>query len=79
MIAIIIAGGSGTRLWPLSTEERPKQFLSIDVTGRSLLQKTYVRIKDVVPQVYIVTSVPIADETRSVAQRRSWMSVIAML
>lgn len=64
MIAIIIAGGSGTRLWPLSTEGRPKQFLSIDATGRSLLQKTYDRIKDVVTQVYIVTSAPIADETR---------------
>ena len=64
MIALIIAGGSGTRLWPLSTSTRPKQFLKIDESGRSLLQKTYDRVKNTVDDVYIVTSAPIADETR---------------
>ncbi|QQR50958.1 hypothetical protein IPF89_04250 [Candidatus Saccharibacteria bacterium] len=46
MITIIIAGGSGTRLWPLSTSDKPKQFLSIDATGKSLLRKTYERVRE---------------------------------
>lgn len=64
MITVIIAGGSGTRLWPLSTPNKPKQFLQVDDSGRSLLQKTYDRIKDISEKTYIVTSAPIADETR---------------
>lgn len=64
MITIIIAGGSGTRLWPLSTTSSPKQFLVVDGSGRSLLQKTYDRVKDVSDEVYLVSSAPIADETK---------------
>ena len=46
VIPVILCGGSGTRLWPLSRESYPKQFLSIGVNKkRSLLQKTYLRIK----------------------------------
>ena len=63
MIVIIIAGGSGTRLWPLSTPLIPKQFLTVDDSGRSLLQKTYDRVKDVADTVYVVPSAPIYDET----------------
>jgi mannose-1-phosphate guanylyltransferase len=63
MIVIIIAGGSGTRLWPLSTPTKPKQFLTIDESGRSLLQKTYDRVKGVADKVYVVPSAPIYDET----------------
>lgn len=64
MITVIIAGGSGTRLWPLSTSEKPKQFLTVDDSGRSLLQKTYDRVKGVSDAIYLVTSAPIADETK---------------
>jgi len=64
MITVIIAGGSGTRLWPLSTSEKPKQFLVVDASGRSLLQKTYDRVKNISDVVYLVTSAPIADETK---------------
>ena len=40
--ALILAGGSGTRLWPLSTDERPKPFLPL-AGGASLLRETYDR------------------------------------
>ncbi len=42
MKSIIMAGGSGTRLWPLSREQYPKQFLKID-SAHSLFQDTYIR------------------------------------
>lgn len=48
MHALILAGGSGTRLWPLSREELPKQFLSLSGT-RTLLQQTVDRMCAVVP------------------------------
>ena len=43
---VILSGGSGTRLWPLSQPERPKQFLSLDGDGpQSLFQNTLLRLK----------------------------------
>ena len=41
--AVLLAGGSGTRFWPLSRARRPKQFLAL-VSARSLLQETHARI-----------------------------------
>ena len=38
---VIMAGGVGSRFWPLSKEEKPKQFLDILGTGRSLIQLTF--------------------------------------
>lgn len=54
---IVLAGGSGTRLWPLSREQFPKQFLALD-GGRSLIELTIARIADRVPRerILIVTS-----------------------
>ncbi len=47
IIPIILAGGSGSRLWPLSRASFPKQFLELlDDENLSLLQKTYKRIED---------------------------------
>lgn len=40
---LILAGGTGSRLWPLSRADKPKQFLDFFGTGRSLLQQTYDR------------------------------------
>lgn len=56
MYASILAGGSGTRLWPLSTKERPKQFLQL-TSERTMLQETVERLTPLIPldQVYIVT------------------------
>lgn len=45
---VIMAGGSGTRLWPLSRQGRPKQLLEI-IDGRSLLRLAYERLEGVVP------------------------------
>lgn len=45
---VIMAGGAGTRFWPLSTEEKPKQFLKL-FGNRSLLQQSYDRIATLVP------------------------------
>lgn len=44
MIPVILAGGKGERFWPVSRIERPKQFLSLDGSGRSLLQATAERL-----------------------------------
>ncbi len=56
--AIIMAGGVGTRFWPMSTTQRPKQFLDILGTGETLLQQTYKRLLKVCPNenIYVVTS-----------------------
>jgi mannose-1-phosphate guanylyltransferase len=43
VVAVIMAGGAGTRFWPLSTEAKPKQFLNL-FDDRSLLQKSFDRI-----------------------------------
>ena len=43
-VAVIMAGGKGQRFWPLSTQERPKQFLDLSHEGRTLLQATYDRL-----------------------------------
>jgi len=52
-VALIMAGGTGTRFWPLSTSETPKQFLKL-FDDRSLLQKSYDRIADLIPPERIV-------------------------
>jgi mannose-1-phosphate guanylyltransferase len=41
---VIMAGGSGQRFWPLSTADKPKQFLDLEHTGRTLLQATCDRL-----------------------------------
>lgn len=53
-----MAGGVGSRFWPLSRTHKPKQFLDILGTGRSLLQMTFDRFTQVCPveNIYIVTS-----------------------
>ncbi len=55
MIACIIAGGSGTRLWPLSTSKYPKHLLKVNGDDKSLLQNTFDRAQKVADKVYVVT------------------------
>ncbi|MGM0532308.1 MAG: mannose-1-phosphate guanylyltransferase [Bacteroidota bacterium] len=56
--SVIMAGGTGTRFWPLSTKKQPKQFLDILGTGRTLLQQTFDRLSKISPvqNIYIVTN-----------------------
>lgn len=53
--AVIMAGGQGTRFWPESRSEKPKQFLTL-IGNRSLIQQSYDRLKDLFPphQVLVV-------------------------
>ena len=55
---VIMAGGIGSRFWPLSTAEKPKQFLDILGVGRTLLQLTYDRFSHIIPpsNFMVVTS-----------------------
>ncbi len=55
---VIMAGGVGSRFWPLSRMNKPKQFLDILGTGRTLLQMTFDRFQSICPveNIYIVTS-----------------------
>ncbi len=55
MKVVIIAGGSGTRLWPLSTPSYPKHLLSVNGDQESLVQKTYIRAKTIAEDIYILT------------------------
>jgi len=56
--AIIMAGGIGSRFWPWSKTNNPKQFLDILGTGKSLIEQTYDRILKICPQenIFIITN-----------------------
>ena len=56
--AIIMAGGIGSRFWPLSREKYPKQFIDILGIGKTLLQQTFDRFKELIPaeNIYIVSN-----------------------
>ena len=56
--AVIMAGGIGSRFWPVSTQEFPKQFHDMLGTGQTLLQKTFSRLNKIIPSenIYILTN-----------------------
>ncbi len=55
---VIMAGGIGSRFWPLSKISKPKQFLDILGTGRTLLQETWDRFSEIIlpENIFVVTS-----------------------
>ena len=57
LCALIMAGGKGTRFWPLSTDEKPKQFLRL-ISDRTMIQTTIDRILPIVPieRIFVCTS-----------------------
>src|SRR5258708_26164659 len=55
---VIMAGGIGSRFWPMSRQNFPKQFLDILNSGKTLIQWTYDRFAPFIPveNIYVVTS-----------------------
>ena len=55
---VIMAGGVGSRFWPYSKSSKPKQFLDVLGTGRTLLQMTFDRFTEIAPaeQFFVVTN-----------------------
>ena len=53
-----MAGGIGSRFWPMSTQKYPKQFQDILGTGRTMIQQTFDRIRKIVPveNIYVITN-----------------------
>jgi mannose-1-phosphate guanylyltransferase len=67
LIPVILAGGKGERFWPLSRKHRPKQFLSLDGSGKSLLQATADRLSELAgssEKLWVVTSAQLAQGVR---------------
>jgi mannose-1-phosphate guanylyltransferase len=57
LYALILSGGAGTRLWPLSRRRKPKQFLEL-IGDRSLLQDTVDRVNEIIPDERIFVVAP---------------------
>tara|TARA_B110000037_G_scaffold58902_1_gene71901 strand:- start:36664 stop:37749 length:1086 start_codon:yes stop_codon:yes gene_type:complete len=64
--AVIMAGGIGSRFWPMSQENHPKQFLDVLGIGKTLIQMTYDRLRKLVPdsQIYVVTNSSYANSVK---------------
>lgn len=67
MHTVILAGGSGTRFWPLSRTKKPKQFLKL-VSGEALIAETFARVRDLVPaeRTWVVCGMAHAARVREV-------------
>ena len=63
---LILAGGKGKRLWPVSRENMPKQFLDFFSVGKTLLQQTYERMTKIV-----------SPENILIATNRDFVSIVA--
>ena len=76
--AVILAGGAGTRLRPLSSDENPKQFLKL-FDGKSLLQLTWERVSRLLPPeaIFVSTNVQYADKCREHLPRLPHGNVLA--
>lgn len=66
LYSLILAGGKGTRLYPLSRSSNPKQFLSIHNNGKSFLSNTVDRIRPIIHKdnIYVVTNKEYEDKIR---------------
>ena len=54
---VILAGGTGSRLWPLSQPSKPKQFIDLLGLGKTMLQQTYDRFRSIIkPENFIVVT-----------------------
>ena len=66
LCALIMAGGKGTRFWPLSTEKKPKQFLNL-IGDKTMIQMTVDRIRPIIPieRIFICTGDSYVDLVKS--------------
>jgi mannose-1-phosphate guanylyltransferase len=64
MITVIIAGGSGTRLWPLSTSTNPKQLLKL-TNEMTMVQNTFERVRYMSDAVYVVPDISHAEALKT--------------
>lgn len=62
---VIMAGGIGSRFWPMSTIKFPKQFHDILGTGRTMIQQTYDRISQLIPSenIFVITNLEYVELT----------------
>ena len=76
--AVILSGGSGERFWPLSTSDRPKQFLSV-FGGKSLIRQAVDRLRGLVPRerILVVTAGSLVKATRQELPELPRANVIA--
>lgn len=65
LVPLIIAGGGGTRLYPVSRESRPKQLMRI-VSDRTMVQEAYARVKGLAPaeRIYVATTQALVEAIR---------------
>ncbi|MFA7172563.1 MAG: sugar phosphate nucleotidyltransferase [Kiritimatiellia bacterium] len=75
--AVILAGGSGERFWPLSTKARPKQFISL-FSGQPLLTLAVERLQGVMPadRIYIITAERLVEDTAQAACNVPYANII---
>ena len=75
---VIMAGGVGSRFWPMSTQERPKQFVDVLGCGRTLIQLTLDRFKTVIPaeNTWVVTSQKYLEIVREQLPEVPWNHVL---
>ena len=67
IIPVILAGGKGERFWPVSRRDHPKQFISLDGSGKTLLQATANRLLNLTAgweQIWVITSEHLASEVQ---------------
>jgi hypothetical protein len=69
IIPVILAGGEGRKLWPLSSEQSPKQFLPLGKNGESLFASAYKRAMMVAPSSHIVVV------TKEFYARQTWQEI----
>ena len=58
---VVLCGGSGTRLWPLSREQYPKQFLALGSSNYSMLQQTLLRLKGLSPKIPVAAPIVVCN------------------
>ncbi|TPE20414.1 mannose-1-phosphate guanylyltransferase [Clostridium perfringens] len=66
LCALIMAGGKGTRFWPLSTEKKPKQFLNL-IGDKTMIQMTVDRVRPIIPieRIFVCTGDSYVDLVKS--------------